>query len=56
MTYTLTICFGVFMAICGQQRKIDFPDWHSCDRERQAQVRHVGNGWAICHPKGAMRP
>jgi hypothetical protein len=56
MTYTLTLCIGMFMSICGQLREADFPSYEVCDRERQAQVkRGIGSGYAVCAPKGALK-
>ena len=43
MTYTLTICYGMFLAICGQIRHFDFPDRESCEHERAAQLKRVGD-------------
>lgn len=54
--WTLTLCVGMFLAICGQTREVDFPDREACERERAYQVKHVGDGYAICAPKGAVRP
>jgi hypothetical protein len=55
VTYTLTLCIGMFMSICGQLRTADFPDYDSCNRERQAQLLRVGTGYAVCSPNGALR-
>jgi hypothetical protein len=52
--WTLTLCIGMFMAICGQVREVTFPDRESCERERAAQVRYVGDGYAVCAP-GQLR-
>ena len=51
MIYTLTICYGVFLAMCGQIRTYDFPDVASCERERAAQEKYIDNGHAVCAPK-----
>ncbi len=51
MTWTLTVCYGIFLAICGQLKYYDFPDWESCERERKEQIKRVGDGWAVCAPK-----
>lgn len=55
MTYTLTLCIGLFLGLCGQTREVDFPSYEACDRERQQQLPRVGKGYAICAPKGAVR-
>lgn len=51
MVYTLTLCIGMFLSVCGSVRTFDFPDRDSCERERAAQLRVVGGGYAICAPK-----
>lgn len=51
MTYTLTLCIGMWLATCGSVRTFDFPDRDSCERERAAQIKTVGSGYAICAPK-----
>lgn len=48
---TLTLCIGMFLYGCGQTRTYDFPDYASCDRERQAQLKYVQGGYAVCAPK-----
>jgi hypothetical protein len=55
MTYTLTLCIGMFMSICGQVRTAEFPDYESCNRERREQVARVGTGYATCTPNGTLR-
>lgn len=55
MTYTLSLCIGMFLAICGSERSFDFPDRESCERERVQQLKIVGGGWAICAPKVAPK-
>jgi hypothetical protein len=56
MTYTLTVCYGMFLAICGQVRTFDFPDTASCERERTEQLKRVGAGYAVCAPKTTPPP
>jgi hypothetical protein len=51
--WTLTLCIGMFMAICGSVRTFDFPDRESCERERAAQLKIVAGGYAVCAPKAA---
>lgn len=45
---TLTLCIGMFLGGCVQIRTFDFPDYATCDKERQVQLKHVGNGYAVC--------
>lgn len=50
--YTLTICIGMFLAICGQVREYDYPSQIACEQARTAfSPKVLGDGYAICHPK-----
>jgi hypothetical protein len=49
--WTLTLCIGMFLGTCGSVRTFDFPDRDSCERERAAQLKAVGGGYAVCAPK-----
>lgn len=47
--YTLTLCFGTWMSICGMTAVQDFPDRDSCERER-VRLERAG-GYAMCAPR-----
>lgn len=51
MTYTLTLCIHIWLSMCVQTRTFDFADRDACERERAAQLKVVGNGYAVCAPK-----
>jgi len=48
--YVLKLCVGMFLGICGHTNYSVFPDYASCDRERQQQVARVGKGYALGTP------
>jgi hypothetical protein len=48
---TLILCLGMWLGICGQIRHYDFPTVEACERERAAQIKSVGSGYAVCVPK-----
>jgi len=52
---TLSLCIGMFLALCGTYREFDFPDRESCERERAALIAKVGDGYAICAPKKELK-
>jgi hypothetical protein len=54
--WTLTLCVGMFMGICGQLREASFPDRESCERERAYQAQRVGTGYAVCAPTSLRSP
>ena len=52
MIYTLTLCLGMFMSLCGQYRSYDYPTLQECERARDAFPKAViGSGFALCVPK-----
>lgn len=52
MTYTLVICYGVFLGICGQIQTIDFPSYEACNTERAAVLAQPTKPYyALCRPK-----
>jgi len=48
--YTLTLCIGITLGICGQIVKFDFPSYDECERERIKQIGSVRDGYAVCAP------
>lgn len=52
--WTLTLCVGIYLGLCGQLREVNFPDRESCERERTQQIQAVRGGYAVCAP-GSMR-
>jgi hypothetical protein len=54
--WTLTLCVGMFMTICGRVREAEFPDRESCERERTYQAPRVGSGYATCTPSKLRAP
>ena len=51
MTYTLTICFGMWMGLCGHIRTFEYPSLEDCDRARMTvPASAIGKGYAICAP------
>ena len=49
--YTLTLCIGITLGVCGQIRNFDFPSYEECDKERIKQIPYVRDGYAVCSPK-----
>ena len=50
--YTLTICFSMWIGLCGSIVRADFPDLASCDAERKIQIATSKNmTYAICSYK-----
>lgn len=51
MTYTLTLCLGMFLGICGSGRSFEYPTHAECEQARLAvPARSIGSGYAICAP------
>ena len=49
MTYTLTLCLGMFLSICGNIRTFDYPTQAECEKARDAiSKKAIGDGYAIC--------
>jgi len=53
--YTLTLCIGITLGICGQIRKFDFQTYEECDKERIKQIPYVRDGYAVCAPTEEKR-
>ena len=52
MTYTLTLCLGMWLSLCGQIRTIDYPSAEACEKARlTVPQKAIGDGYAICAPK-----
>ena len=52
MTYTLTICLGMFLSLCGNIKTFDYPTQAECEKARDAlSKKAIGDGYAICAPK-----
>jgi hypothetical protein len=50
--HTLTVCMGVWLGLCQQIIRHDFPTYEACDRERAAiYARGPKPHWATCAPK-----
>lgn len=55
MIYTLVICYGVFLGICGQVLKYEYPSLEACERERAAIFAQPTKPYyAICRPGRAQ--
>jgi len=51
MTYTLTLCLGMFLAICGSTQKFEFPTKQECEEARsKVNPKSIGDGFAVCAP------
>lgn len=51
MTYTLTLCLGLFLGLCGSQQTYIYPTKEECEVSRaQISAKTVGDGFAICAP------
>lgn len=52
MTYTLTLCLGMWLSLCGQIRTFDYLTADECEKARAAvSAQAIGKGYAICAPK-----
>ena len=52
MSYTLTLCLGMFLGLCGQIRTHDFPTFAECEAAKAGiSQKAIGGGYAICAPK-----
>ena len=52
MTYTLTLCLGMFLGICGGFKTFDYPTQADCEKARETvSKKAIGDGYAICVPK-----
>ena len=38
MTYTLALCLGMFLGMCGTRSTSEHPTYEACDKERQVQI------------------
>lgn len=49
--YTLTLCIGMFLSLCGQFRTYEYPSLEECERARASiPSKTIGDGYAICAP------
>lgn len=49
MAYTLTLCLGMFLSLCGQVRTYDYPTFAECEAARLAVSKNaIGDGYTIC--------
>lgn len=47
--YTLTLCIGIFLGLCGQVRTYDYPTLAECEAARKGiSARTLGDGYSIC--------
>ena len=52
MTYTLTLCLGMFFGLCGQVRTYDYQTRAECEAAKaDFPQKAIGDGYAICAPK-----
>lgn len=52
MAYTLIICAGMFLGLCGHVRKVDYPSADECNKVRVTiPAGTIGKGYVICVPK-----
>ena len=52
MPYTLTLCLGMFLSICGQVRTYDYPSLAECEAAKAGiPQKTIGGGYAVCAPK-----
>lgn len=51
MTYTLTLCLGMFLKICGSYKEYEYPTKQECLEARtQVSIKTIGDGYAVCAP------
>lgn len=49
MTYTLTLCLGMYFGLCGRYATHDFPTLAECEVAKASISKEViGSGYAIC--------
>jgi hypothetical protein len=52
MAYTLTLCIGMFLGLCGSVRTYDYPSLQECEKAKAGvPEKAIGDGYAICAPK-----
>lgn len=58
MIYTLKMCIGMFLGMCGSISNVDFPSKQECleAREQVVNSQALGKGYAICIPKTHKEP
>jgi hypothetical protein len=50
--WTLTVCAGLFLGICGGVHRYDFQTVEACNQARvQIPQKTIGDGYAVCVPK-----
>lgn len=50
--WTLKLCIGLFLGICGQYQEMDFLDQKTCEYAKSQMNPAIGDGYAICVPLG----
>ena len=51
MTWTLTLCIGIFLGVCGSRQVYDYSSQEDCYRaQKEAQAR-PNIAFAVCAPK-----
>lgn len=48
--WTLTVCAGMWIGICGQINTHVFPDKETCYEARDHISTTIEDGWAVCVP------
>jgi len=49
MTYTLTLCLGMFLGLCGQYQLYHHPTLAECEAAKAGiSQKAIGDGYAIC--------
>ena len=57
MTYTLTLCIGIWLGLCGQYRTFDYSTLQECEKARDVfAAQPTGKSYAICAPKKKEKP
>ena len=57
MTYTLTLCLGLFLGICGQARQMEYTSLAECETAKIGiSQKALGDGYALCAPKKKGTP
>lgn len=52
MIYELVLCASMFLGICGQSARYDYPSFEQCEQARKSiPAKAIGPGYAICKPK-----
>lgn len=52
MTYTLSICIGIWLGMCTAHNRYDFPDRDEClAAQKVVQQSAKPPAWTVCAPK-----